>query len=389
MSYLWVAMSLVLAQGRQTCGGCHEKERLLEAGTAHARGAGSCVDCHGGVTGEATKEKGHAGFGGRIDRKDVPKLCGTCHSDVRRMNPSGLPTDQLAQFVTSGHGLALQKGEGRAAVCSDCHGVHGIRGGRDPLSPVHPAKVPGTCGRCHSDPALMGPSKHPVDAAALHRESVHGKLLLERGDLSAPNCATCHGNHGAVPPGFADVGRVCGKCHPRQQELFESSPHAFYAKDGSFKGCVACHGHHAIVRQGSEILTRCGPCHEKGDRELTLGLELDAVLRDARAQFDRRAGRLAAFVREGAHVDDEQLLLERARTTLLQLAPLQHGLKLPEVKGASGAMAATLTEVDRLLDGKERSKRARRWMLVPVWIFLIGLAWMARLRLARIEGGRR
>ena len=39
-----------------------------------------------------------AGFRGKIERKDVPALCGRCHSDaayMRQYNPS-LRTDQFA-----------------------------------------------------------------------------------------------------------------------------------------------------------------------------------------------------------------------------------------------------------------------------------------------------
>ena len=48
---------------------------------------------------------------------------------------------------------------------------------------------------------------------------------MVRGDLSAPTCTTCHGNHGATPPGFASVANVCSTCHVFQAQLFDSSPH--------------------------------------------------------------------------------------------------------------------------------------------------------------------
>jgi hypothetical protein len=72
-----------------------------------------------------------------------------------------------------------------------------------------------------------------------YRQSVHGRLLYELKDTGAPTCASCHDNHAAVPPGFADVGQVCGKCHTATAEHFSKSVHA--SLEG-FKGCVQCHG---------------------------------------------------------------------------------------------------------------------------------------------------
>ena len=53
----------------------------------------------------------------------------------------------------------------------------------------------------------------PMDQLALYKKSVHWHTLAEVGDISAPTCNDCHGNHGAVPPGVDSVGNVCGQCH--------------------------------------------------------------------------------------------------------------------------------------------------------------------------------
>ena len=43
-------------------------------------------------------------------------------------------------------------------------------------------------------------SRFPATNMPSGSKSVHGKALLEKGDLSAPTCNNCHGNHGAAPP---------------------------------------------------------------------------------------------------------------------------------------------------------------------------------------------
>jgi len=370
----FLVLALVVAQS-PACGGCHEKESRLEHLGAHAKAA-TCADCHGGKPDAADKAAGHGnGFTGKISRLQIPTLCGTCHADVRRMNPFGLQTDQLAQYQTSRHGLAIARGDAEAAVCIDCHGAHGIRPPHDPSSPVHAANVPATCGRCHADSALMSKHDLPATAEALYRASVHGRLLA-KGDTAAPNCATCHGNHGSTPPGFEQVAQVCGKCHLAPREHFEQSPHAFYAKDGSFKGCVVCHDHHRILPRSVDMKGRCTPCHEDADPELKKAAELWAILDDGRSRVQAVKERVEGLTRAGHHTEDEMIQLEGAHTALLQLSPLQHTLNAARVREASGELTSALRQIHESLDRKDAVLRNRTRALVAVWVLLGVLAWL-------------
>ena len=80
------------------------------------------------------------------------------------------------------------------------------------------------------------------------RRSVHWAAMTAKGDLSAPTCNSCHGNHGAVPPGVNWVGNVCGQCHTVQADLFKSSVHAKAFTEMGTPGCATCHENHAIRR---------------------------------------------------------------------------------------------------------------------------------------------
>jgi hypothetical protein len=384
-----LAAVLAISQAAASCTACHVPERDAESGGAHAKAA-ACVDCHGGNPKEEDKERSHGpAMKGKTERKGIPTLCATCHSDARKMNPYGIPTDQHAQYLTSKHGESLAKGNLQVAVCIDCHGVHGIRRARDPLSPVHPSHVPATCGRCHGNRELMEKLGHPWDVEAQYRAGVHGELL-KKGDLGAPQCATCHGNHGAAPPGFADVGRVCGKCHVNQLDSFEASPHAFYAKDGSFKGCVACHANHRIVTSPQEIAGRCTPCHEGPDKEMKKFGILCGILTGARSEFAKAQERLARASRAGLPTDDEEVALDRARTSLLQLSPLQHTLSEEKVATLARMATAQAVDVEARVGRKEKSERMKKLALVPIWAFLAGLAWVFRAkgrRIAKPPGG--
>ncbi len=217
-------------------------------------------------------------FRGTLARKDIPGLCGRCHSDatyMKRFNPS-LRVDQEQEYWTSQHGRALRGGDDGVATCVDCHDVHGILRSGNPLSPVYPTRVAETCRGCHADPQRMRGRRLPdgralpVDQYARWHQSVHARALLERGDLSAPTCNDCHGNHGATPPGLESIALVCGQCHGREAQLFRASPkqtglenHAELLAAAGAAGCAACHAPPAPQArlEGPHVLSECASCH--------------------------------------------------------------------------------------------------------------------------------
>src|SRR5215510_16118498 len=108
------------AQAPNTCLDCHGAldpplqvtERQFASDTHFQKGL-NCASCHGGDPAKADMEAmgKKAGFRGKIERIDVPELCGRCHSDgtfMRKYNPS-LRTDQLSQYETSVHGNLFAK----------------------------------------------------------------------------------------------------------------------------------------------------------------------------------------------------------------------------------------------------------------------------------------
>lgn len=240
----------------------------------------SCAGCHGG---DPAADLGHDHVkewpekNRQKNRAWVVQFCARCHSDPAKMhdfNPS-LPTDQLVKFKDSPHGRTLlQKHDDRAPSCVSCHGVHGIRPAKDPLSKVAKQRVPETCGACHSNAETMAGftradgSLLPVNQLAEYKASVHGKALLERGDLGAPACNTCHGNHAASPPGVAQVSRSCSLCHSANASLFDGSKHKQAFDQHNWPECGQCHSNHAIKKTNDQMLAigpgqLCTGCHQQ------------------------------------------------------------------------------------------------------------------------------
>ena len=208
--FLALAACLGYGQAVNSCLDCHSalpaplgvtQEQFSQ--DIHAQKGLTCTSCHGGDASsyDPTQSMGRkAGFKGKIDRKQIPELCGSCHSNpnlMRQYDPS-LRTDQLAEYHTSVHGKRLAAGDTKVAVCIDCHSVHDIRPPSDPRSTVNPVNVATTCSRCHADANYMKQYGIPTDQFAKYNTSVHHDALAVRGDLSAPTCTTCHGNHGAA-----------------------------------------------------------------------------------------------------------------------------------------------------------------------------------------------
>jgi protein-arginine kinase activator protein McsA len=265
-----------------TCFDCHS---LLEddlgvtseawQSDIHMQKGLTCANCHGGAptTDDDRSMSKAAGFRGKMTRKQVVEMCASCHSDAAKMrayNPS-LRTDQLNLYKASIHGkLLFARNDAKVAVCTDCHGVHGIRPAGDTRSRVHPLNIAATCAGCHAKPDYMRPYGIPTDQFDAYQQSVHHEALTERGDLSAPTCTTCHGNHGAAPPGVAAIENVCSTCHVFQAQLFDTSRHKQAWAAADLAPCTTCHSNHRVQRP-SDLMIGVGPksvcrdCHSEGD----------------------------------------------------------------------------------------------------------------------------
>ena len=375
----WAAVSFAAtAFGTEpSCLKCHAPVAAQHAASAHAAAGLGCVDCHGGDP-KASDETAHAtdNFKRPANKREIAEFCAHCHSDVRRMNPFGLPTDQLDRYKTSKHGEQLYgTNDQNVATCTDCHGVHDILKVHAPQARTAPANIPQTCGRCHGDAKLMSRYKLPADVVDKYKTSYHAHLVLDKGDVSAPTCVTCHGNHGATPPGTKEVGQVCGKCHVRQRELFAKSPHAEAASAGLFNECISCHGNHAIQKASPALFqTSCIQCHAKDPKQLAVRDTVAGLIRSAMAGYSRATAQVQAATIRGLPTDDDQLLLQEAKTQVTQLEALQHTLAVEQLKPIAAHADELVRQTQADITGLEKLDWWKRRGLIPVWAFLLIMA---------------
>jgi predicted CXXCH cytochrome family protein len=334
----------------------------LSAQDIHFQNGLSCHSCHGGDPTVGIEKGGPAdsmnprkGFVGKPGRKQIAALCASCHSQpdyMRKYNPQAR-VDQFSEYLTSVHGKKNQANDPNVATCTDCHGNHGIRAIKNPNSPVYATNVAETCGRCHSDAKRMGPYKIATDQAEKYGKSVHGTALMVNRDLAAPTCNSCHGNHGATPPGVDSVANVCGQCHAMQWDLFGKSPHKKAFAENKWPACVTCHQNHEIERTSDAMLgveepAVCSTCHEKASTGYNAALQMKSGITGLQGRLAAATQVLERAARAGMEVSGPTYQLTEGRDRMIRARVEIHQFD-------TVSLQKTLAEGDRIAAACEQS----------------------------------
>ena len=343
--------------------------------SVHAAAGLECASCHKGQT---------AGAYAAIPRGSIATTCASCHSDaayMRKFDPQ-VRVDQYSQYLTSAHGRGMQKGETRVATCSDCHSSHAVVRVRDSRSPVAPLNAARTCAQCHGDPERMKPFGHDAKVFTDWSSSVHANALLKRGDTSAPTCNTCHGSHGATPPGVTEVANVCAQCHVREAENFSAGP-----KKAIFDGmgqaeCLVCHGNHAIqppthamigVNEGAV----CTTCHDASSNGAATIKKFRDGLEGLTGAMTSAEAVVARAEHAGMLVEDGHLALREATEQFVQSRVAMHTFKDDPFAEIAGKGLAAAERAERAgYDALEELQNRRRGLAIATLLivgFLITL----------------
>lgn len=261
----------------QECKNCHQE--ILQKLGRSIHSDLDCESCHTNiktVTINQTK--------GEPVHTDVGTLgCADCHSKVEK------------EYLKSIHGRTRERNVSEAPKCHSCHGTHDILPSKDPLSKTHFKNISKTCGRCHSDEALITKYNIPFpDVIKSYENSVHSKAIFK--GKRAAECADCHGVHNIQPSWFPDsklykpnIVSVCGKCHKEVASLYEESVHgqSLKAKKSmDAPACIDCHGEHLIhsVKDSNANVysteipkTTCKQCHGLERLNVKYGIKKEVV----------------------------------------------------------------------------------------------------------------
>lgn len=341
----------------------------------HASAGLTCASCHGAP---GPGSRGAAVYA-PMKRTTIAPTCARCHADAAYMKKFApqVRVDQYAQYLTSVHGRQMAKGEERVATCSDCHQAHGVLAVRDARSPVAPPHIETTCAKCHADPARMTPFNKSPDIPDDWSHSVHAEALLKRGDTSAPTCSTCHGSHGATPPGIDAVANVCAQCHVREAELFKvSKKHEVFQTMGA-ADCLVCHGNHRIEHPldawiGLAPPALCANCH---DNSTDSGKTIQAVQVGFQTLTQKENAATAVLDRArqaGMLVDDGATALRAANEAHVRLRVLVHTFAGPPFDEALKAGLASADKAQAVGDAALAELRFRRQGLAVATLVILG-----------------
>lgn len=266
-----------------SCAECHADAQKAFDSSLHAKAASlkklngrtpTCTSCHG----NEHEILPAADENSRVNHKNIPATCATCHDQKFVMEQAGLSATTVANYAESVHGKAVAGGNIRAAVCTDCHGSHAILPPNNLKSSIFQLNVPNTCGKCHDN------------IKTEFMQSIHGQAVA-RGNFDAPVCTDCHGIHTIKAPTdpsssvyAGNLARAtCAKCHEgmrvgeefgfagRRASSYMASYHGLASRLGStvVANCASCHGAHNILPSSdprstinkANLAKTCGQCH--------------------------------------------------------------------------------------------------------------------------------
>lgn len=312
-----------LSEEARLCLGCHGKPGITkkfqngESVEAYVEAAGFRESVHGFDCSEC-----HAGFAPGLHptrayrskwqfKVQASRRCRGCHTD-----------EEITGKPVHASLLELEK-EGKAPVCTDCHGTHSIK-------PVSGGKIFASeesyCLNCHEhELSLKFKSSESmpirVEISSI-RESVHKNLycsdchfgfsseehprrtfrtvrdfnlaaseickrchfdkytktlesihfqMLSQGNMQAPVCTDCHGAHSVarMNEDRAAIAGKCRNCHARIYDIYAQSVHGsslIGAGNPDVPVCINCHEAHNIgnpltMEYRERIPEMCGNCH--------------------------------------------------------------------------------------------------------------------------------
>lgn len=392
------------AQPEYNCIACHmemDDERLKTPlidwkESVHAQAGVKCADCHGGdpFNDELAMDPS-AGYIGKPRPADIPRLCAKCHSDAKKMRAYNLRSNQFALYSDSVHGRKALAGDEEAPTCVSCHGKHKILKVKDPNSTVARKNIPDTCGSCHAKKEIFEKRGRRFDQLAMYKKSRHHELFA-KGDLLAPTCFDCHGNHGVQSVTTERTQTVCFTCHTRQAEYYKTSKHwSAWQKKGE-PICRHCHSNHDVVRPTPAKFTGegdndCSACHDEKSPQYALGGEIGQVVASAVTAVESAGAALDDFEKSahgGFEMGDIKEKTRKAMEGVRELHTLTHKMDLDALKKQSESLMQVSRFVSESVD-KMRAEVKIRWIgLVIAWAVFIGFMAALRLKSREVEKRR-
>jgi predicted CXXCH cytochrome family protein len=207
---------------------------------------------------------------------------------------------------------------------------------------------------------------------ASYMKSVHARKLFQEGNENAPVCVDCHGVHGAAPPDYSNVDRVCGRCHTTTRHYFVSGSHAPELKNPDLPECSSCHDHHAVAASlDTDFGALCLTCHDEESGPAALGDRIEVLVRTAADEIEKADSLVAEAEKIPLDVRDHGARLREARTYLTEVLPVSHAVSLEPIEELTRRARSIASEVESEIHGKLRDHSTHRFGLVAFWFYVL------------------
>lgn len=219
----------------------------------------------------------------------------------------------------------------------------------------------------------------PTDQFDQYRQSIHGVMVLEHGDQSAPACNNCHGNHGATPPTLASVSAACGECHANNRDLFNGSPHREAFKELGYPDCERCHSNHYIIAASDTLVgtTRgalCVQCHDPGSAGYDAASQIRASIDSLKSAIALAESTLSQAEQKGVEGGQARFDLGPAKDNLIRVRSVTHTVDPQQVADLTSPGIKTADQVRQVAIAALGDIRARQIGLAVSLILVIFVA---------------
>ena len=191
----------------QSCANCHVEIAPFFEADVHRADDFFCITCHGPSAEhneliELTslpdffwRHWGEEGWEWRSEKAtlELAHRCASCHDETAAAKTS---TTSIVwdDFILTGHGQGLLKGNKDSPTCTDCHFAHGVA-----ASAWEVDQITETCAVCHSDQELMTRAELKANVIADFKNGIHGDMAEFPSGVEL-SCINCHHPHNKPRP---------------------------------------------------------------------------------------------------------------------------------------------------------------------------------------------
>jgi hypothetical protein len=170
---------------------------------------------------------------------------------------------------------------------------------------------------------------------------------------------------------------VCGQCHTATQEYYMQGAHRTGMTGEAAPRCVTCHGRYDVEPASRELFVgteerHCGSCHPPGSE---IGGQVEAMyaaLKEADEAFEQAEATIAQATEKRLIVVEQEELLQKANTPLIESRALQHNVNLAEIQVKAEESLELSQQAQASADGSLKELDTRRLgMIVALVVILI------------------